>query len=137
MSRNQARKGKTLWTDRKGGDAVGLLEAWDADQEALYVADQTSKALAADSNISVAVLYRTNAQSRLIEESLRLSRSGIASWVGLVFTHAPRFETFWRMRGWRSIRQIQWPSSVSSTLRQGVLGHRHWAQLSPRLERIS
>jgi DNA helicase II / ATP-dependent DNA helicase PcrA len=74
VSRNQARKGKTLWTDRKGGDAVGLLEAWDADQEALYVADQTSKALAADSNISVAVLYRTNAQSRLIEESLRRYR---------------------------------------------------------------
>jgi DNA helicase-2/ATP-dependent DNA helicase PcrA len=74
VSRNQARKGKTLWTDRKGGDAVVLFEAWDADQEAFYVADQVSKALAEDSNQSVAVLYRTNAQSRLIEESLRRNR---------------------------------------------------------------
>ena len=74
VSRNQARKGKTLGTDRKGGDAIGLFEAWDADQEALYVADQITKALAEDSNASVAVLYRTNAQSRLLEESLRRNR---------------------------------------------------------------
>jgi DNA helicase-2/ATP-dependent DNA helicase PcrA len=74
VSRNQARKGKTLWTDRKGGDAVGLFEAWDADQEAQYVADQITRALAEDANSSVAVLYRTNAQSRLMEESLRRNR---------------------------------------------------------------
>ena len=74
VSRNQARKGKTLWTDRNGGDAIGLFEAWDADQEALYVADQITKALAEDANASVAVLYRTNAQSRILEESLRRNR---------------------------------------------------------------
>ena len=74
VSRNQARKGKTLWTDRKGGDAIGLFEAWDADQEALYVADEITKALAQDPNDSVAVLYRTNAQSRALEESLRRNR---------------------------------------------------------------
>ena len=74
VSRNQARKGKTLWTDRKGGDAIGLFEAWDADQEALYVADEITKALAQDPNDSVAVLYRTNAQSRSLEESLRRNR---------------------------------------------------------------
>ena len=74
VSRNQARKGKTLWTDRKGGDGIGLYEAWDADQEALYVADEITKALAQDANASVAVLYRTNAQSRVLEESLRRNR---------------------------------------------------------------
>jgi len=74
VSRNQARKGKTLWTDRKGGDAIGLFEAWDADQEALYVANEVTKALAEDSNASVAVLYRTNAQSRILEEALRRNR---------------------------------------------------------------
>jgi DNA helicase-2/ATP-dependent DNA helicase PcrA len=74
VSRNQARKGKTLWTDRKGGDAIGLYEAWDADLEASYVADEITKALAQDSNASVAVLYRTNAQSRVLEESLRRNR---------------------------------------------------------------
>jgi len=74
VSRNQARKGKTLWTDRTGGDAIGLFEAWDADQEALYVGSEIAKALAQDANSSVAVLYRTNAQSRLLEESMRRNR---------------------------------------------------------------
>ena len=74
VSRNLARKGKTLWTDRSGGDAIGLYEAWDADQEALYVAGEIAKALAEDANSSVAVLYRTNAQSRVLEESLRRNR---------------------------------------------------------------
>ena len=74
VSRNQARKGKTLWTDRQGGDGIGLYEAWDADQEALYVAGEITKALAQDANGSVAVLYRTNAQSRVLEESLRRNR---------------------------------------------------------------
>jgi DNA helicase-2/ATP-dependent DNA helicase PcrA len=76
VSRNLARKGKTLWTDRSGGDRVGLYEAWDNDEEALYVAVEISKALAEDAGGSAAVLYRTNAQSRVLEESLR--RQGIA-----------------------------------------------------------
>ena len=76
VSRNLARKGKTLWTDRSGGDSIGLYEAWDNDEEALYVAGEIVKALAQDATRSVAVLYRTNAQSRVLEESLR--RHGIA-----------------------------------------------------------
>ncbi|MGA3323934.1 MAG: UvrD-helicase domain-containing protein [Terriglobia bacterium] len=76
VSRNLARKGKTLWTDRSGGDAIGLYEAWNNDEEALYVAGEIAKALAQDDARSVAVLYRTNAQSRVLEESLR--RNGIA-----------------------------------------------------------
>jgi DNA helicase-2/ATP-dependent DNA helicase PcrA len=76
VSRNRERKGKTLWTDRSGGDGIGLYEAWNNDEEALYVAGEIAKALAQDTNKSVAVLYRTNAQSRVLEESLR--RHGIA-----------------------------------------------------------
>ena len=71
VSRNVARKGKTLWTDRKGGDAIGLYEAWDNDQEALFVAGEIERALSQDSDTSVAVLYRTNMQSRVLEEALR------------------------------------------------------------------
>jgi DNA helicase-2/ATP-dependent DNA helicase PcrA len=76
VSHNQARKGKTLWTDRQGGDAIGLYEAWTNDEEALFAAGEIQKALAADATASVAVLYRTNAQSRVMEEALR--RQGIA-----------------------------------------------------------
>jgi len=73
VSRNLARKGKTLWTDRKGGDAIGLYEAWDSEQEALFVAGEIERTLPQDSDASVAVLYRTNMQSRVMEEALRRS----------------------------------------------------------------
>ncbi len=50
---------------------MGLFEAYDAEQEALFIADTIAK-LAADSPADrAAVLYRTNAQSRQLEEALR------------------------------------------------------------------
>jgi len=70
VSRNVARKGKTLWTDRAGGAHVGLFEAQDADEEALFVAGEILGALTAGEG-SVGVLYRTNAQSRVLEEAMR------------------------------------------------------------------
>jgi DNA helicase-2/ATP-dependent DNA helicase PcrA len=70
VSRNVARKGKTLWTDRAGGVRVGLYEAGDAEEEALFVAGEIQRALAEEA-ATMAVLYRTNAQSRLFEEALR------------------------------------------------------------------
>jgi DNA helicase-2/ATP-dependent DNA helicase PcrA len=72
VSRNLARKGKTLWTDRSGGEKVRLFEARNADQEAEFVAGEVAGALARQGQGSVAVLYRTNAQSRVLEERLRL-----------------------------------------------------------------
>jgi len=71
VSRNQARKGKVLWTDRAGGERVGLYEAESADEEAYFVAGEIQRALAAERETSIAVLYRTNSQSRLFEEALR------------------------------------------------------------------
>ncbi len=70
VSRNVARKGKTLWTDRGKGGRVGLYEAWSADDEAQFVAGQVAATMAGDEG-SVGVLYRTNAQSRVLEEALR------------------------------------------------------------------
>jgi DNA helicase-2/ATP-dependent DNA helicase PcrA len=75
VSRNRARKGKTLWTDRDGGDHIGLYEAWNNEQEAEFVAGEIARALAQDAGWSLAALYRTNAQSRVLEEALR--RHGI------------------------------------------------------------
>ena len=71
VSRNRARKGKVLWTDRAGGARVGLYEAPDADEEAFFVAGEIQRTLAAEGDASIAVLYRTNSQSRLFEEALR------------------------------------------------------------------
>jgi DNA helicase-2/ATP-dependent DNA helicase PcrA len=75
VSRNLARKGKKLWTDRDGGEPIGLYEAWNNEQEAEFVAGEIGRALAQDADWSLAALYRTNAQSRVLEETLR--RHGI------------------------------------------------------------
>jgi DNA helicase-2/ATP-dependent DNA helicase PcrA len=79
VENNLKRKGKKLWTDRQGGSLIGYYEAPDGENEALFIADRIQKFLreansgggetrAAD---HCAVLYRTNSQSRLVEEALR------------------------------------------------------------------
>jgi DNA helicase-2/ATP-dependent DNA helicase PcrA len=80
VARNAQRKGKKLWTSREGGSLIGYYEAPDGENEALFVADYIQKYLrkAAEEQADpkCAVLYRTNSQSRLIEEAMR--RYGIA-----------------------------------------------------------
>ena len=71
VAHNTARKGKNLWTDGPEGDPICYFEAEDGEQEALFIADTIRKILAADPQSRVAVLYRTNFQSRQIEEALR------------------------------------------------------------------
>jgi DNA helicase-2/ATP-dependent DNA helicase PcrA len=71
VSRNTARKGKTLWTQRGRGERVSLFEARDAEEEGWFVAERIASELAAHQGSTVAVLYRTNAQSRVLEEALR------------------------------------------------------------------
>ena len=71
VSNNRARKGKTLWTRRGTGQRVGLYEASDGDQEAQFVAGEVERALAEEPDKHFGVLYRTNAQSRVLEEAMR------------------------------------------------------------------
>ena len=71
VEHNKARKGKKLWTEGAQGEHVGLYAAFDAENEALFIADTTEKHLAANPGDRVAILYRTHAQSRRIEEALR------------------------------------------------------------------
>jgi DNA helicase-2/ATP-dependent DNA helicase PcrA len=71
VENNKARKGKKLWTEAEAGDLVGLYAGFDAENEALFIADATEKYLASNPKDHVAILYRTNSQSRQIEEALR------------------------------------------------------------------
>jgi len=75
VSNNLRRKGKKLWTDRQGGSLIGYYEAPDGENEALFIADRIQKFLrdagAEGDEAHCAVLYRTNSQSRLVEEALR------------------------------------------------------------------
>ena len=75
VANNLRRKGKKLWTDRQGGSLVGFYEAPDGENEALFIADRIQKFLRESNDEGeqgrCAVLYRTNSQSRLVEEALR------------------------------------------------------------------
>ena len=75
VSNNLRRKGKKLWTDRQGGSLIGYYEAPDGENEALFIADRIQKFLRENNDEGeqgrCAVLYRTNSQSRLVEEALR------------------------------------------------------------------
>lgn len=68
---NRQRKEKTLRTMKEAGERVGYYQAESGDDEAQFVADRILDLLAADPSQRVAVLYRTNAQSRLLEEACR------------------------------------------------------------------
>jgi DNA helicase-2/ATP-dependent DNA helicase PcrA len=79
VANNLRRKGKHLWTDRQGGSLIGYYEAPDGENEALFIADRIQAFLREANSVDshsgsgphCAVLYRTNAQSRLVEEALR------------------------------------------------------------------
>src|SRR5579875_172139 len=71
VAHNTERIGKSLWTEAGGGEKILLYEAPDAENEALFIADTIENRLAQNPQDRVAVLYRTNAQSRQIEEALR------------------------------------------------------------------
>jgi DNA helicase-2/ATP-dependent DNA helicase PcrA len=71
VENNKQRKGKKLWTESAAGDMLGLYAGYDAENEALFIADTIEKHLASNPGDQVAVLYRTNSQSRQIEEALR------------------------------------------------------------------
>ncbi|HWC97624.1 MAG TPA: UvrD-helicase domain-containing protein [Candidatus Sulfopaludibacter sp.] len=71
VENNKARKGKKLWTESAEGELIGLYAAHDSENEALFIADTLEKYLASNPGDHAAVLYRTNSQSRQIEEALR------------------------------------------------------------------
>src|ERR1700683_5563617 len=71
VANNTERKGKWLWTESGAGENMGVFEASDGEQEALFCAYTIDKLLTASPGDRAAVLYRTNFQSRQIEEALR------------------------------------------------------------------
>ncbi|HLL75586.1 MAG TPA: UvrD-helicase domain-containing protein [Pyrinomonadaceae bacterium] len=71
IKRNTERREKTLWTANPAGARVRYYQALDADSEARFVAAKIAEHRAEDPNVRAAVLYRTNAQSRVFEEAMR------------------------------------------------------------------
>ncbi len=74
ISNNAGRKEKKLWTDKGGGDKIYYYQAVDGDGEARFVASKIIDYLRNNPADKIAILYRTNAQSRVFEEALRRQR---------------------------------------------------------------
>jgi DNA helicase-2/ATP-dependent DNA helicase PcrA len=73
IEHNVGRKGKTLWTAGEAGDRVKLLESMDEETEAVNVLHTVRSLLENGLNLrDIAILYRTNAQSRALEEVLKM-----------------------------------------------------------------
>ncbi len=76
IKHNSDRHDKSLWTDQGMGDPIEIYTAGDERGEAYYIAQSIRRALD-DGPLSprdIAILYRTNAQSRVLEEHLRAAR---------------------------------------------------------------
>lgn len=67
IEHNSQRSKKKLWTENKSGDKIGLIETQTGEKEAKKVVELIKEK---DDYCQTAVLYRTHAQSRLIEEAL-------------------------------------------------------------------
>ena len=71
IARNAGRLGKNLWTEGERGDPITLYAGFNEQDEARYIVEQAEKWFAdGEPRRSIAILYRSNAQSRVLEESL-------------------------------------------------------------------
>ena len=71
ISHNRERKPKELWSDLGQGEPVRVVEVEDEHAEGRYVAAEIARAVEEGTRLSeIAVVYRTNAQSRVLEDIL-------------------------------------------------------------------
>jgi DNA helicase-2/ATP-dependent DNA helicase PcrA len=70
IRQNRNRKDKRLWTDRQGGARIVSYRGNDELEEADFIVRTIKQARAESVDSTIAVLYRINAQSRAIEDSL-------------------------------------------------------------------
>ncbi len=79
IAQNVQRKGKTLRTDREGGEALTVVEAFDETDEARWIVGEIRTRYEEGPGLhnyrDFAVLYRTNAQARALEDAFR--RAGV------------------------------------------------------------
>ena len=86
IANNQGRIGKSLWTQMTEGEKISVYAAYDEVDEAKYVVERIRNWVAAgNKRRDVAILYRSNAQSRQFEEQLMLTQTPYRVYGGLRF----------------------------------------------------
>ena len=73
IGNNLGRKGKDLWTSNEDGNCINIYNASDEHSESQFIVSKIKEIAEEKSLNDFAILYRTNAQSRVIEESLMKS----------------------------------------------------------------
>jgi ATP-dependent DNA helicase UvrD/PcrA len=69
IAANKQRKEKSLWTEKGKGDPIVVYEAYNQEEEAAYVAGEVRRLTRNGLRLGdIAIMYRTNAQSRALEE---------------------------------------------------------------------
>jgi DNA helicase-2/ATP-dependent DNA helicase PcrA len=86
IANNKSRLGKELWTDLPDGEKISVYGAFSDVDEAKYVVDRIrSWVEEGNKRVDVAILYRSNAQSRQFEEQLMLTKTPYRVYGGLRF----------------------------------------------------
>tara|TARA_R110000796_G_scaffold4300_2_gene16644 strand:+ start:88696 stop:90879 length:2184 start_codon:yes stop_codon:yes gene_type:complete len=71
ITQNAGRMGKELWTDGEEGEPIALYAGFNEQDEARFIVERIDQAVRDGMNRSeIAILYRSNAQSRVLEEAL-------------------------------------------------------------------
>ena len=86
ISRNRERLGKNLWTDEGAGEPIRVFEGYGDQDEAGFIVDEVKALHREGSALSdIALLYRSNAQSRVLEHALFSSHIPYRVYGGLRF----------------------------------------------------
>ncbi|NQY33957.1 MAG: DNA helicase II [Alteromonadaceae bacterium] len=86
ISNNNNRLGKELWTNVEGGEKISIYTAFNEIDEARFIAGRINQWRLDDGSLDqVAILYRSNAQSRLLEEALLQAQLPYRIYGGLRF----------------------------------------------------
>ncbi|WP_028111362.1 DNA helicase II [Ferrimonas kyonanensis] len=86
IANNAERMGKELWTDGKDGELIAVFQAFNELEEARFIVSRVKQHLEQGGALAdCAVLYRSNAQSRVLEEALLHQQVAYRIYGGLRF----------------------------------------------------
>jgi DNA helicase-2/ATP-dependent DNA helicase PcrA len=96
LPKNENQIKKNLWTEKESGDKIKLVCSFTDNDEGKYVADAISELKIRNhyQNQQMAILYRTNAQSRAFEESFRRANIAYKIYGGLSFYQRKEIKDF-------------------------------------------
>ena len=85
IQNNNQRLGKKLWTESHSGEKISLYVAFNEIEEARFIGAEIKNLLLENSASEIAILYRSNAQSRVLEQVLRQHNINYKIYGGLRF----------------------------------------------------